>query len=131
MNDKSQFVYKKGSGMRRNIIQSIAIVLGDNDFQCTFFPLLESLVVGYEFSPDNFEDKEYIKTVILEGIRFFYMLNQSKSSDYNEEKLNQIVDYLKRIKIYFDEDAINDYMEVDHDNGAWFVHLESGFVDGY
>lgn len=112
-------------------IRTIAIVLGDNDFQNTFVSLLENLVgvIEYHEGSRDVLQKEDIEKIIYEGIRFHYLAFQRLDTlRYNNPELDHTLDYLKKgIKIYFDDEAEKIISENDY-GGAWYLEVMTGKV---
>ena len=123
-------------------IRTIAIVLGDNDFGNTFRPLLEGLkaVLAYHEDRNGFSlEPEQIEMVIRQNIMAYYVGYQYRfdptcygdGSKTHEQHLAHTADWLKDIKVLFNEAAEQDIATADHDGGAWYLELQSGTVSGY
>jgi len=101
----------------------VCIVLGDNDFGNTFVPLLKSIHQVLLYNPDMTE-KDLFKIIHL-GIDFHYTAYQNKQDTTN------IYEYLKKIKILFDDEASKFISTNDHDGGSWFLEISSGKVESF
>lgn len=113
-------------------MRTVAIILGDNDFGNTFYPLLHSLREVIHFH-DGKVDEDFIRKVIIEGIRFHYIAFQEGMmySFHHAIKIDRIINSLEKVKILFDEEAEKDIATKDHNKGAWYFELQSGNIASY
>ena len=112
-------------------MRTIALILDDNDFGATFRPLLVSLSRALSIDPGLAPDA--VRHAIYAGIEFHYVAFQLRSR-FNKPghgKVQEVVDYLKAVKVLFDEEAEADVLNVGHDGGAWYLELMSGAVSAY
>jgi hypothetical protein len=106
-------------------IKAIAIVLGDNDYENTFRPLLESIKRAIEYHGEL--TKEQAAWMIREGIAWHYTTFQNLGRG---NPGRGVLGYLGSVRILFDDAACADTMH-DHDGGAWFLDVESGQITSY
>jgi len=102
-------------------MNTIGIILGDNDFGNTFIPLLkavkEALLLDDELSESEIEE------LIRKGIPFFYFAYQNKYSEIGE--------YFDKVKVMFDDELAIFMQENDHDGGSWFLDVHSGAIESF
>ena len=108
-------------------MRTIAIILCDNDFGHTFTPLLKSVHASLK-GKDNVSE-EHVKSIIMEGIRYFYLAFQN-DPNYKEDirETDRTFFYLKKIKILFDKEAEKFIQDNDHDSGSWYLEMQTGNV---
>lgn len=113
-------------------VRTIAIVLGDNDFENTFRPLLYSITKTITVQPTELS-REVISSIIKEGIKFHYMAYQYRYDlpASGNPPIEKTMKYLSKIRILFDEDAEQDIEQKDHDGGAWYLEVTTGKVYSY
>lgn len=115
----------------KDAVRTIAIVLNDNDFGNTFSPLLDSLYRAITWNGGM--SKNAISASILAGIEFHYTAFQH-GTHFGESgygTTNETVEYLKKIKILFNEEAEADACQNGHDGGAWYLDVQAGTVSAY
>ncbi len=61
----------------------------------------------------------------------FFPGSYGDGSKTHDEHLAHTAKYLSGIKVLFNEDAEQDIATGDHDQGAWYLELQSGTVAGY
>lgn len=106
-------------------IRSIAIVLGDNDYGNTFRPLLQSVMRAVAYHGEL--TAEQAAWMIRNGIEWHYRAFQNLGRG---DPVSGVLGYLGTIRILFDDAACADTM-LDHDGGAWFLHVETGEIYSY
>jgi hypothetical protein len=111
-------------------MRTIAIILGDNDFGNTMYPLLETvkrIVKWHEGTGDMTQER--VKDLILNGLEFHYRAFQQRPG---EKDNSSTFEYLrKNTRILFDAEAETDIQNQNHDSGAWYLELQSGVVTFY
>ena len=113
-------------------MRTVAIILGDNDFGNTFYPLLHTLHGVFYYHSGNV-DEEFIRRVIFEGIGFHYIAYQVGANHPlpDADTLRNTIKSLEKVKILFDVEAENDIATKDHNHGAWYLELQSGNIQSY
>jgi hypothetical protein len=109
-------------------MRTIAIVLGDNDFGNTFYPLLETLkrVLKYRELTEH-----EIKLVLQKNLIGHYLAFQHNFDMLQECDEKKMYEYLSKAKVLFDAEAEQDILNKDHDFGAWYLEVQSGVISGY
>jgi hypothetical protein len=136
----------------RSAMRTIAIVFGDNDFENTFRPLLETVKRVIEHRDRNYGIRAYlevrkgktvadavvlpsisedlVKKIIMNGALFHYQAFQEDIGRGTSDSL-RTSNYLQGIKVLFDEEAEKDILEKDHNHGAWYLELATGKIYSY
>lgn len=115
-------------------MQTIALVLGDNDYGNTVHPLLESLYRALVWN--GAWSRDAVERVVRSGLEFHYLAFQhgcdAQGAQATPEALAHTVAYLQqKLRILFDEDAEADIQGAGHDSGAWYIELATGKVYSY
>lgn len=117
-------------------IDFIAIKLHDIDFQMTFINLLKTIQRG--FSTETHWSaplsKQTITEAIVTGITFHYLIFQLRDNlgERGYGKLGDTLQYLYgHTKILFNEEALNDFMNKDGEDGCWILNTQTGEIVAY
>jgi hypothetical protein len=112
-------------------MHTIAVILGDNDFENTFQPLLESVYRAMLWKGDL--SKETVEKAIRCGVEFHYVAFQlgDRYAEVGYRKVEETVRHLSDIMVLFDEKAEADIQRNDHDGGAWYLEMATGKVYAY
>ena len=102
-------------------MQTIGIILGDNDFGNTFIPLLKAVKEALLWDEEVSESE--IEEMIRKGIPFFYFAYQNRYGDIGE--------YLNKVKVMFDDELTTFIQDNDHDGGSWFLDVISGAIESF
>lgn len=115
-------------------MRTIAIILGDNDFDNTFRPLLEGIARILKWREPEQLPPNVIELIIRESTFGHYLAYQHRfdlESSYCHDSMVSLRDYFDTVLILFDEEAEADIAESDHDHGAWYLDVQSGLVFSY
>jgi hypothetical protein len=117
-------------------INFISIELCDIDFQMTFINLLETIHRGFsnDYCLSEPLTKKVITEAIFSGIEFHYLLFQLREN-LNQKgygDLEETIRYLhKNIKIFFNEEALKNFMKTDGMEGCWILNTQTGEIASY
>lgn len=113
-------------------MRTIAVILGDNDFGNTFYPLMETIYRAVQWNdltkyPVE-QAREFLTNAIKQNIKGHYHLFQRDPGDvrWAWDSLD-----LEKVRILFDEEAEHDIQTADHNHGAWHLCLQTGKVYSY
>jgi|ERR1700739_766954 len=120
-------------------MRTIAVVFGDNDFGCTFRPLMETLlrVIEYRGAENITEDE--VRAIVKNNLFGHYIAFQhhfDHDSRRNLERIEDSLDHtekylLSKTKVLFDEEAEKHIAYYDHDHGSFYLELQSGTIASY
>ena len=116
-------------------MQSIAVILGDNDFGNTFRPLLTTLALAITDHPDF--TQEQVIALIAMGAKFHYAAFQNRfqykyvSEGSYEDHFTRTAAHLTPLRVLFDAEADTACSTEDHDGGAWHLHIPSGQINSF
>lgn len=115
-------------------METIAAILGDNDFENTFRPLLES--VGRALREHPGLSPAQVTSLIHMGIKFHYAAFQNHlchaqvPSSFRKEYASTKL-YLSKLKVLFDEEADAAYATKDHNGGSWHLNISTGQISSF
>jgi hypothetical protein len=117
------------------MIRTVAIVVGDSDFENTFLALLESVQRALTDNPSL--TKEVVTQAIRSGVAFHYLTHQYKvglpsredTEAFLRKHASEIETYLlATMRVLLDEEAEKDIATKDYGGGAWYLDQPTGRV---
>lgn len=114
----------------KNTIWAIAIILKDNDFSNTMRPLLLSIcrVIEHWQGRDVAYNFRRIEDALRAGVLYHYLAFQNLACP-TAQSPEDVEDYLlKKMRVYFNEEAADMLVKKDYDHGAWYVDVASQLI---
>ena len=118
------------------MINSIVIILGDNDFGHTFRQLLTTIKRSLDcnYGGKDLTEKQVTELIDM-GIKFHYAAFQNfyqyKDKETFSMHFNHVDAFLKGFQVLFNEQADQSYQTEDHNHGAWHLHVPSGQINSF
>jgi len=111
-------------------MRTIAVIVNDNDFGMTFYPMLEAVKNALQWIDGEQVTPELVTHMIKDAVPFYVKYTQGEPGI---EGITTCEYLLNKIKILFDEEAEKDIMDPNalHDGGAWYLDLQTDIIKSY
>lgn len=111
--------------MKKSEIKTIHILFGDNDFirafdwigRITLYTLIRNNICGEQMLEDSETIEKFVKSLIPTALQFV----QYNCGKYDDEEVEESIDYFKSIKFYYNDPAKSLLTDMD----TLFIDLEN------
>ncbi len=113
-------------------VRTIALLLCNHAFEATLRNLLETVRRALIYRKgESFPTADEMETIIRDLLVGHYAAFQRRQSNTQEDAGREI-EYLKsHVRIQFDEEAQKSISTLDHDNGSYYLDIQSGTIGSF